>query len=119
MSDPTYLALQNQHKWVDETLRSTNNIDYEEIRQEASEMLKVRSNGDRDSFEKFVLLKSKFVCMFDAIKNCDTSRLKEFEEIMNNMLDKLVQVQKGNVNFTDVRTKIFEEDLAHRYFRSN
>lgn len=112
-----YETLASQHEYVDKNLRSTANIDYEQIRKEGLEFLQKKRNGETLEKNSFPLLRTKFNYLYESIDKCDSTRLDEFEGILNNILNRLINVQQGKETFTTVRNDIFEKELAQKYMR--
>ena len=110
-----YSTLQSQHEYVDNNIRSTNNIDYEKIRIEGKKLLYNRRNNI--NYENINKNLKGFKNIYESIITCESTRLDEFEEIMDKMLNRLIDVQNGNDNLANVRNDIFEKDLAERYYK--
>jgi len=116
---------QKQHEFLD-SLRSTDGIDYEKLRKEATQLVQLRleleSKKRRADYrkigkERYPDFAKKFPQFFDAIRTVEKHRLNEFLGVMHNMLDKLVQVKKKILTHTDMRTELFERELASRYYQ--
>lgn len=120
LSDP-----QKQHEIID-SFRSTDGIDYEQLRQEATQLVALRRELERAGRkalfrkigkEKYPNFAGRFPKFFDSIRLCETHRLNEFLNVMHMMLTKLSQVKNNVITHTEMRNEVFEKDLAHRYYK--
>jgi hypothetical protein len=115
---------QKQHEMID-SLRSTDGIDYELLRKEAILLVDLRKEMEkkgkmslfrkvgRETYPQFV---SKFPKFFDAIRTVETSRLNEFLNVMHMMLTNLSLVKNNTMSHTEMRNRVFEQDLARKYY---
>jgi len=119
-------SAEEQHKIVDNG-RSTEGIDYLQLKQEADNLVTLRINLEREGrlsdynsvggtmYPDFC---RKFPKFFENIKTVEFSRLNEVIEIMHMILDKLNRVKNGEMTHTEMRTQVFEKDLAERFVKS-
>ena len=123
----TIADAKNQHAQLD-NLRSTDGIDYVQVKHQASELLKLRRRllkadkmtlYDELGTRLYPEFASKFPQFFLNIKTCEKERLGEMEEIMHMLLDKLDSVKKGEMSHTEMREEIFEKKLAEKYLKKN
>jgi hypothetical protein len=122
MADP-----QKQHEMVD-ALRTTEGIDYEKVREDATslvalrkELQKTRKIADYRKIgkQKFPEFAKKFPNFFDSIRTVELNRLDEFTSVMHMMLTKMSDVKNNVLTHTEMRTQVFEKDLADRYYSRN
>jgi|SRR6478609_9972925 len=115
-----------QHEYVDNNVRSTEGIDYDQLRNDALELVNLRkelesqkrmSEFRKVGKERYPYFAKKFPHFFDSIRTVEKNRLNEFLNVMHMMLDKLNQVKRNVLSHTEMRTEVFEKDLAHKYYQ--
>lgn len=115
-----------QHEYIDEKMRSTEGIDYDQLRRDALDLVNLRKTLEEQKRmsefrhlgkERYPQFAKKFPHFFDSIRTVEKNRLNEFLNVMHMMLDKLNQVKENMLTHTEMRTQIFEKDLAHRYYK--
>lgn len=116
---------QKQHEIID-SFRSTDGIDYEVLRQEATQLVGLRTEleraGRKAMFrklgrERYPHFATRFPKFFDSIRLCETDRLNEFLNVMHMMLTKLSQVKNSVITHTEMRNEVFEKNLAQKYYK--
>lgn len=114
-----------QHEMID-ALRSTDGIDYEKVRQDAIHLVNLRKELQKNrriadyrkvGKERYPDFAKKFPAFFDSIRKVELDRLDEFIGVMHMMLTKMSQVKNKVLTHTEMRNQVFEQDLAHRYFK--
>lgn len=114
-----------QHEVID-SFRSTDGIDYETLRQQATQLVALRIEleraGRKAMFrklgkERYPQFATKFPKFFDAIRLCETHRLNEFLNVMHMMLTKLSHVKNNVMTHTEMRNEVFEKNLANMYYK--
>jgi hypothetical protein len=122
ISDP-----QKQHEIID-AHRSTDGIDYEQVRKDAVALIDLRKQLQRKkriadyrkiAKEKYPDFIKKFPNFFDSIRTVEIERLNEFTSVMHMMLSKMSDVKNDILTHTEMRNQIFENDLAERYYKRN
>lgn len=121
MADP-----KKQHEFLD-SFRSTDGIDYEQLRREATELVELRKSLEakkkiseyrKIGKERYPNFAKKFPQFFESIRTCESNRLKEFLNVMHLMLSKLTLVKNNAMTHTEMRNEVFEKNLAHKYYKS-
>ena len=119
-------SAEEQHKVVD-SYRSTDGIDYMQLRDEADALVVLRVNLQRENrlcdYDRigggmYPEFKRKFPNFFSSIKTVDMDRLEETVNIMHLILDKLDKVKSGEMTHTEMREQVFEKDLAERFVKA-
>ncbi|RKO87255.1 hypothetical protein BDK51DRAFT_28299 [Blyttiomyces helicus] len=114
------IKLNEQNKLMDQK-RSTDGIDYTEVKKEAEMLISLRKSLEREGkIEDFKVIgesrfpnfKNKFSNFFEIIRTFELSRLDEFMHVMEIMFHELSRVQKGEVTHTEMRESLFEDKLA-------
>jgi hypothetical protein len=120
----TLADLERQHEVVDTQIRSTDGVDYNQVRSAARDLIHKRkggmSSGKLQTFATthYPYFCSKFPQFLKAIvRDCEVKRLDEFARVMHSLLDGLEKVQKGDLSQSELRKDIFETRLANRYLR--
>ncbi len=120
-------TLKSQHEYIDKNLRSTSNKDYVKIQGEANRLFNLRelleSQNRLQHFDElgkrmFPDFYQQFPHFFKSIKDVESSRVDEMKNVMYMMFENLQKVQAGKLSHTEMREKVFEEDLAYRYMKN-
>lgn len=112
-----FQSIQQQHDYVDNNIRSTNNIDYDVIKKDCLSILEKRKHGEHISDVSFPLLIKKCPKLYETLKTCPKRSIDEFTEILDLMIKKLIDVQSGKDTMSNVRNDIFEVNLANKYLK--
>ncbi len=117
-------SLERQHEVMDNDVRSTEGINYVQVKREAGELIALRNSGmsSKDlqmrAEREYPYFCSKFPQFLKSIvKDCEVRRLDEFTKVMHKLLDGLENVQKGRLSQTALRQSLFETELANKYLR--
>ncbi len=117
-------SLERQHEVMDTEVRSTDGIDYIQVKREADELINLRKSGMSSSdlsaraTQDYAYFSNKFPQFVKSIvKDCEVRRLDEFTQVMHKLLDGLDNVQKGCLSQTALRQSLFERELANKYLR--
>ena len=114
-----------QHEMVD-SIRSTDNIDYNQVRMEANGLVELRKELEKKKRmsdfrkigkERYPFFVGKFPRFFDSIRTCEYHRLNEFVGVMEMLLTQLCKVKDSAMTHTEMRNQVFEKDLAAKYYR--
>lgn len=72
---------------------------------------------ERVGSEMYPKFYQKFPKFFDSIRTVEMDRLEEVVEIMHMILEKMDAVKRGEMTHTEMRTLVFEKDLAQKYVK--
>ena len=109
------MSIEEQQKVID-NLRSTIGIDYTLVLSEANQILQKRRENKQFTATNYPNI-AKYPHFIKSLESVEYDRLDEFESVMLLMITKLIESQKGQVSLKQVREKIFEQDLASKYYK--
>lgn len=124
-SNPESIAnAEEQHRQVD-SFRSAD-ADFDSLKAQANQLVLLRLELTRaknlDDFERrgsemYPEFSSKYPTFFKSLKTIPLARLEESIGVMHRMLNDLEKVKRGEMTHTEMRTQLFEKELAEKYVR--
>lgn len=114
------LTMQEQQRNRDKD-RTTEGLDYNKVKTEALALIDIhvkdKKNYYRRGAAEYPEFKARFPKFFDTIGKLELTRTAEFRSVLDLIIGDLLKVSNGQMTHTEMREKVFEKELAQKYYK--